>query len=423
MSTTLHWLAGLLIGSLFIAAPAEAATRTVCLQFKISDARTVCPESGDPGAKRVCNPGSYGELEGWRYELWDKDSSGSDEYIGTWRIGNTGRRCTTFEWEGSSYSKGEANPDLYVILKNRVQPVSGGVLTRGVKGDGTAYSHTSWRNGTSGDSNAYVAQDCASGTTCQIASGTSLLPTSSTTSNKSLMLMSLDSAQRALETFDGAINSTGNHILLYVDELADLPSACSTACAADRDAIYMPDSLAHEGDRSTHEMGHVLQMREFGQDYLRDVCGSGWSVTSTEYESCATTEGFASYVGSVSWYEPNNSSTVPYFYGYNIETATPYSSTCSSNAGLPLQVMKSFWDFDDYNDETGVTPASAYDDTARKSTTWLLNNWDLFPNGTADGKDYENSNDGVNMWDYVNNVGITNTATFLNHNCLAHQDH
>lgn len=417
--------ATLLIGSLIAAAPASAATRTVCLQFKIADDRTDCPESGDPGARRVCVPGGYGEVEGWLYELWDKDDDGNDEYIGTWRVGGTGRRCVTFEWENSSYDKGEANPDVYPILKNRVEPTGGGVRARGVDGSGTAYSQTTWRDGSAVDDDAYLAENCTTGASCQIVSGASLLPTSDTASNKGLMLMALDSAQRALQTFGSSINDT-DEILIYVDELADLPAPCDTACAEDRTAIYIPDTLADDGDRATHEMGHVFQMREFGQDYLRDDCslnGDGWSVTGEEYDSCSTTEGFASYVGIASWYDPNHASSAPFYSGFDAERATPQSATASVNAGIALQVTKAFWDYDDAPADTGTGCGAGYDDTSNSGTTWLLNNWDVFSSGTADRKDYESGSNGVNMWDYDVNTGLASTTTFIYHNCLDSQEY
>jgi hypothetical protein len=274
------------------------------------------------------------------------------------------------------------------------------------------------RNGT-----AYVANDCSTSGSCDVYSSGYLVPVTDPNAEKALMLMSIDSAQRALAHFDASINDS-SRIDFYVDDDADLPQSCPTACAESRTRIYMPTNLAHQGDRATHEVGHVLHMREFGQDWLRDDCslnGSGWSPGSLENESCATAEGFASYVGVVAWYDPNDSTSVPFYSSWNVETATPLSATCSTNAGYPIQVTRTFWDMDDWNNEAGAGAAAGDDDTQSYSSTSLLDRWDNFPDGTGNRDDGENDADGVNMRDYDANT-TTDFMPSLEHNCVESQD-
>ncbi|MCO6439743.1 MAG: hypothetical protein J5I81_01390, partial [Nitrococcus mobilis] len=154
--------------------------------------------------------------------------------------------------------------------------------------------------------------------------------------------------------------------------------------------------------------------------------GSGHSLTSLEHESCATTEGWANFIGVVSWYEPNNASTVPFGWGRNFETAAPFQASCTDNAHSTYQVAKAFWDLDDFNNEDGSGIASSWDDRMSYSTTWIAQGWRQFPDGTGNRQDFESGADGVNMRDYYwNNTSRFNSnlfETLIRHNCLTAQD-
>src|SRR5262249_23489894 len=108
-----------LVTVLFVGS-AWAAERTVCFHLELADGRYNCPAPSEAGARRACNAGGYSDAVGHQVELWDKDWSSDDEYIGTWYLGGGGTQCITFEWENASYSKGEANPDLYLRYINVV---------------------------------------------------------------------------------------------------------------------------------------------------------------------------------------------------------------------------------------------------------------------------------------------------------------
>lgn len=400
----------------------SAAQRTVCYRVRLADERTNCATPSEAGARRACNAGGYNDTVGHYIELWDKDWSSSDEKIGTWYINGSGTRCASFEWEGASYSKGEWNPDVYLKYINKVRKTgtSGSVTVTAVDTNGSSHPKTSWRNGSGSNPDRFVAMNCNTGSNCNVYSG-SLVPTNARSSERAKRIMALDSAQHALQVFGGIMDT--NVKMHYPGK-----DSCSTSCAVNRDEIHITESRGTNGFNVAHEVGHLVQMQEFNQDFLRDDCswnGNGHNLSSIEHESCATTEGWANFVGVVSWYEPNNAATVPFGWGRNFETATLEFSSCSDNAHNTLQVAKSFWDLDDFNDELGVGAATGDDDIMRYNTQYIGRGWRQFGNGTGNRQDNESGADGVNMKDYFNNnINRFNQnlfETLIDHNCLSAQ--
>lgn len=402
-----------------------AAQRNVCFRMQLRDDRTNCAESSETGALRACNPGGYVDMVGHQVELWDKDWSGADEYVGTWYIGGGGTQCIAFEWENADYSKGETHPDLYLRYINRVNRTgySNYIYVRGVNTDNSAASNTSWRNGQSGDEDRYVAINCTASTSCSIFSSGTLVPTNDIASDRAIRIMALDSAQHTLQAA-GEVMDT--HISLQYPGQSD----CPTSCAPDRDLVKITASRGVNGSNVTHEVGHVIQMQEFNQDWLRDDCsrnGDGHSLTSLEHESCATTEGWANYIALVSWYEPNNGGTVPFGWGRDFETANLQFATCSDNAHNEIQTGKGWWDLDDWNNEAGSGAAAGDDDRLAYGSTDIIRGWRQFDDGSDNREDGESGQDGVNMRDYwANNSGRFTAAgafeTLVEHNCLQAQD-
>jgi len=250
----------------------------------------------------------------------------------------------------------------------------------------------------------------------------SLVPTNDRASERALRIMALDSAQHTLQVLGETMN---RHVRLHYPGRSD----CPTSCTDDRQNFHIFGTQGGDGILVGHELGHVIQMQRFGQDNLRDdvsKSGNGWGLTSDEYDSGATTEGFASYVGVVSWYEPNRFDTVPTGWGLNFEAAAPNRSTCSSNRGIPLQVAKAFWDLDDWNDEVGGGITSGWNDDLHYRTEDIIIGWDFFPNGSGNRQNDESDIHGVNMRDYYENTRGWFTAsgyfeTFIQHNCLQDQ--
>lgn len=402
-----------------------AESRLVCFRIQLRDDRVNCATPGETGARRACDQGSYVDMVGHQIELWDKDTGSTDELVGTWYIGGAGSQCISFEWENAQYSKGEPDPDLYlryVNVVNRTQ-YSNFIRVKAVDTDGSNHPVTTWRNGQAGDPDRFVARNCQSGVTCMIFPSGTMVPTNDVASERGLWIMALDSAQHTIQAF-GEVMDT------HVDMHYPGQASCPTSCAVSRTEIHITQSRGNNGFNVAHEVGHVIQMQEFNQDSLRNDCsqnGGGWNLTSDEFESCATAEGWASFVGVTSWYEPNNTGTTPMGWGRDFERATPQGSTCSGNSGIPIQVAKAFWDLDDWNNEDGAGVADGEDDRLAYNTLDIARGWRQFGDGTSNRQDFESDSNGVNMRDYYwNNTGrFTATGffeTFLEHNCLESQD-
>ncbi|WP_144391853.1 hypothetical protein [Pleionea sediminis] len=405
----------------------DAATRRVCFQLKFADSRTDCPSTATAGARRGCNTtGSYSDMVGHYIEAWDKDGGdgSDDEYIGLWYLTGGGTQCLTFEWENANYSKGEANPDVYLKYVNKVRATSGSSKIVEAKNHaGNAHNKTSWRNGSGSNSNLYVATNCQTGSSCRIYPAGAMAPTTNAATQRAKRIMALDSVQHALQVY-GSIMEHNVDMRYPCD-----PNGCGSSRAISQTVFDIDDdSSVTSGKVAPHELGHVLQMQLFNQNKLRDDCsrnGSGHGMTTIEWESCATTEGWANYVAAVSWYNPGNSASSPVGWGVNFETASPvFTNSCTNTAHTELAVARAFWDLDDANNEAGVTPASG-DDEKNSSTTFIANGWKRFDNGTGNGDDYESGRDGVNVRDYYrNNSGYFSGQffeTLVEHNCLEAQ--
>ena len=402
---------------------AFAAERTVCFHLQFADRRYNSPDNTEAGARRP-RSASYSNAVGHQVELWDKDQNSEDDYIGTWYIGGEGTQCITFEWENSPAGKGEPHPDVYLRYINIVNRTgfTNYITVKAVTTDGADHPATSWRNGPPDEPDRYVAQNILPDTVGVMFPSGSLVPTNDVASPRALRIMALDSAQHTLQVLGETMN---RHVKLHYPGRA----ACPTSCADDRENFHIRDIQGGDGILVSHELGHVIQMQRFGQDNLRDDLskgGDGWQLTSDEYDSGATQEGFASYVGIVSWYEPNQHDTVPRGWSLDFETATPNNPTCSANRGIPVQVAKAFWDVDDWNDEPAAGGVTEGGDTLHYRTEDIIVGWDHFADGSGNRQNDESDRDGVNMRDYYENNRNWFTAagffnTFVRHNCLQDQ--
>lgn len=421
---TFNYLASLAILSTLclVASSAFAANRTVCYQVQIRDERVGCPVVGTTGVKRACNPvGNYSDFVGAGVQLWDKDTAaGDDDYIGTFRIGGTGTRCATFDWETIRQShpdNTEANPDLYIKVVYEVGRIAGGGPIIAMKdGSGNTLPAVSWR-----ESGAlFNIANCATGTTCTF--GSIHVPTNSTTNDMAQRFMMVDSAQRNLELHGNLMDGTTVYGW-YPVTLNPAGVSCSTGLAWDRTNFCMPQDRGDDGDVVTHEVGHVVNMQVFEQDALNCQKNGAWNmVSSVGFDSGATCEGFASYVAGAAWYNSNNTAVQPFFFGADLEDeALLPGVTCDDHRDIPLQVAKAFWDLVDWNNEPGTRAGVADDDTEMVASPNVFLWLDYFPDGTANRQDRESDSDGVNMYDYSFRAG-GREETLLEHNCLADQD-
>ncbi|MBB3457225.1 hypothetical protein FHT86_005543 [Rhizobium sp. BK313] len=403
---------------------ATAAPRTVCFNLRFADDRNNCPAPAN-GVLRGCQAGSDVDAIGHQIELWDKDQNSPDDLIGTWYVNGGGTQCATFEWERSAASLGEHDPDVYMRYINRVNQTgfSNYVFVQVVRRDGGAHPATTWRNGQPGDPDRYVANNCTAGSTCYMFPSGYLLPTSDVASERAQRIMTLDSAQHMLQVYSDLMN---RNVKLHFPGKDD----CTTSCATDRENYHIFKTQGRDGILSTHELGHVLQMQIFGQDSLTDDVskgGNGWSLTSDEFDSGATTEGWASYVAVVSWFDPNNSASNPVGWSVNFDAATPTNATCSNNRGIPLQVARAFWDIDDWNNEAGAGAAGRARDALAYGTLDIARGWQHFADGSGNRQNDESDMHGLNARDYYWNNTWWLAApeffeTFIEHNCLQDQD-
>jgi hypothetical protein len=249
----------------------------------------------------------------------------------------------------------------------------------------------------------------------------SLVPTFDTASARGMWIQALDSSQHVLEVFGGIMDTD-------IDLIYPGKASCPRSCSSNRHDLNLGVGVGDDGSILAHELGHAIQKQEFDTDDLRNECGGSHTLVSVEADSCATAEGFADYVAAVSWYEPNDTATVPFAFGYNLETNTLTNSVCVLNRGIELQAVKAFWDMDDFHNEGGVGGSYGSNDHDSWSSTDIAMGWRQFPHGTGDGEDFETGDDGVNMWDYYNNnvarldANGTFSETFIAHNCLESQD-
>ncbi|MEE9365610.1 MAG: hypothetical protein V3W44_02890, partial [Dehalococcoidales bacterium] len=400
---------------------ASAAERTVCYRLRLEDDRDDCPTSGVTGVRRACDPGNHSDLVGVEFELWDKDggSGSSDEYIGTYRVAGTGTRCVIFEWENASYSNNEANPDVFVKMHLRTSASASGPEIIAVDDNGDTYAKTSWRNGTSADDDAYTARNCKVGESCDIGE---LVPTHDPDSDRGQSIQIIDSAQRVLEIYEDEMDS-GNILAWYPDNRNQDPD-CGTGVTWTQHDFCIPSGRGDDGDLATHEMGHIVHMQMYDQNSLsHQYVGGGWNMTSVETESAATVEGWAAYVAAVAWYNPQTNNVVPFYGSFDLEEPEPFAQ-CTQNREIALQVAKSFWDYDDDENEDGDGGASAWDDRSDKGTRWMARQWKEFPDGNGNRENGESDADGPNLWDYINYACSgcsSSTETLLEHNCVQNQ--
>jgi hypothetical protein len=281
--------------------------------------------------------------------------------------------------------------------------------------DDVEWADSTWRN-------SAVAEDCAA--LCYISD---MLFASDPASDVGQMIQALDSAQRPLVAFAGAINYPGTNIKLHLSPTNDPCSGGITACATTNQDIYVFSTRTRQGTTPPHEVGHLLQKKEFNNtNDLVDDCSSGGSthaMDSIEFDSCATQEGWADYVSIVSWWDPNDADSRPSKQGFDAEEANPEGSSCVQASGMEGQVMRGFWDLDDNNNEGAQGEASG-DDDASSSTTNLLDHWGEFDAGEGDRQFHEDDFNGVNVFDYEYNAGLnaTQSEAFIDHNCLQWQE-
>jgi hypothetical protein len=426
ISQTLTAISAAILVLGFQLSAAIAATRTVCVHLAYNDDRVDCPAPGTTGARYTCQPANgWSTALGHTLELWDKDPTGGDEFIGYFVTGRTpgSASCFAFEWENASYSLGEANPDVYIRYRYEASGQANGLFVQAQDENGNRFTTITWRNGTSSNSEAHVAMDCTNGSSCWINGGGILYPNSSGSSPETVGMGGIDAAAAALVPFISVEDINPSRLI----PLKIYTNACSGGCA-NIATIWATWTKATQPEVMTHEMGHVMQFRAVdnelgGNDTNKNDPSGSWGMWSDEHEEVTLVEGFATYVGVVSYYDPQVSAVVPIFGGSNVETNS--FTNCSTSHVFVGSVIRGLWDIDDINNESAhASVDSGYADATSIATPLLMTYWTYFPSGTGNRQRQESDVDGPNIRDYAVNSGLTTTGTrsLIDHNCLEGQD-
>lgn len=364
-------------------------------------------------------------------ELWDKDNTNSDDFIGEYTLNPSTEEATSFclgfTWDG--VARGEAAPDVYLRTRFEVRDGSGSSFSsKACESDNSPNDSCSneaienWRN--------YAVTNCVSCT-----SPVTLVFNSDPAGYYNRIAMVMHSAAAFEDRFASSTHRQNNHYY-WIDG-----DACSGACVyAQRKWISMPLSSARRWGTPTHEAGHLMHKQALDENgFPGQPCGcsggvcnpNGHSMTGASNERCATTEGFAHYIHAVSWWNPSASASRPEKDGYSIEGGGgTTSSSCFTNSEIELEVARTFWDYDDSNNEgTQGAPASG-DDSSNRPTSSILQVWRDFPNGTANHASDEDEDanpsstwpeDACNLEDYAANANDSQFNDAMDHNATSCQ--
>jgi len=394
----------------------QAATRTVCGSVKFKDYRTGCTGNGVDLTGRLdpCSGSTGNEMNIRKtfIEVWDNDPGGTDDYIGKWFVPSRGSFCLTFEWENKSYSMGEANPDVYFRYSD---------WKWGYGGDFAQLTVEDWDEDTatsapppaiSWDVTGYRAEECTNGANCWLGG---VLLVSTTNDDLAKRFMIGDTGAHTLDVFgdDSSDPRIGNYTALYETEGTGGVSMSATSFK-----VY--DGSAHNMLTTPHEMGHRYIRTLWGDtdyaphSYTACYPGASHTLVSQECDRVATDEGWCNYIAVRSWWDPENTSSVPYLWNHDFERAVPVYTVgvytikdChTANRGVELAVARGFWDLDDAHQDSSAAPAPVRTDYVNLDSLELAMNWTRFSPGTANrriGEGYgltPTDYNGANLWDY-----------------------
>jgi hypothetical protein len=396
----------LVAGLLGIAASAGAETRKVCGYIKFLDDRIGCDGCGNaenlPGRIDPCNgPGTDYYAGKIKMELWDHDTWGSDEYIGTWYLPWHGGFCINFEWEDADYSKGEYDPDLYLKYTSWNWGYYDTIQVR--LNDPSEFGLADAKPPEIEWSDNRV-NNCQNGSTCWFSSVNYASQTSGSL-NQSLFMVG-DTGSHTYTAFhdhgeDAALDTVTLNFKGTAGTSAYSPGSQTIGIHNDDDTS--PWTPAHEIGHAYHDQ--LMGMNGFG---TFSYCGygtpapCGHSLTSQEYDKAATMEGWANYVAARSWWDPQDEDSCPCVYGWDVHDNTPPNAAdADDNRGIELLVARGFWDLDDVTEDSSVAPCTLrWDNIDLDSVTDIAHVWSLVPPGSANRQGQEDDFDGANLWDY-----------------------
>lgn len=384
-----------------------------CVRVQYFSNFTGCPtsQSGMRGNGVACNASTYRNLQGLIVDVYDRDETNADDFIGTFQLNyaneTSSSACINFNWDGAA--RGEALPDVYITTHYQVRGTNSSPYYSQICDSnfspGTSCSGTSgvtWRDS--------AVTDC---TACSA----NLAFSTSATDSRNTRAMILSSAQKFEQMSTAAGGRTANVFYWYNGNICG-----ESPCTISEKWISMPTASgqARQWEVAAHEAGHVYesQLLDLGVGgVVPDKCDDFHFINVPSNNTCAMTEGWADYISMVSWWDPVNTASVPIAYGgFDFEHGAPVFSNCAQNSDVEGTVARILWDMDDAAGDLIPAPGSGVD-SLDFTTAAMAQIWSQFPQGTANGNNKEDINvvtgpfDMLNMKDYESHSGSALTIS------------
>lgn len=376
--------------------------------------------------------------DGFVVELWDRDPDGSDEFLGTWMLDywlpTTQWACIAFDWSTWMNLEFESLPDPYIVSRYAARPndLSSDFEVKLCASRGTGSNCTlggemsrSWRTQYNNDCNG----------TCY----SPVLNFGNENVSPNSTAMVLASAQRFARVFGNSAPLQGQRTLFWMGGTECVitctsPSNCIyNACSYEDNWVSWPETFNLTWSVAAHELGHSIHQFALGLNYLPGIgCPIPHGFTTPNNESCANTEGWANYVATRTWWNPDNALSNPKLGSVEIEAGglgpwdpSGCTASTSSNEDLEVQVTRALWDMRDVFNEGAVAPSTA-PDSLSVSDEVLMAGWSDFSPGLSNhqllevssGEDIFNFRDYMYyIYPYVVDSDLDDTV--LGRNCVA----
>lgn len=367
-----------------------------CVRARYLDNFQSCPTdtTGMDWWMPYCDQTTRVPVLGLVVHLYDHDSVTSDDYIGSYALHYDDLddySCISFSWNQNL--RDELYPDVYI--KTNFDVVD------------TEYGANEWAHLCQSDQEAKDECEDKYGYTWSAHYESNL----SGTAYKSLSFgdevniwnrraMSMAAIQHFLRSFRGN-RMTGDLNAWWNGDQCTDSSGNPWPCSYDDNWFTVTDDLYRRWTVGPHEAGHCYQKQLFEQGSLTgQSCPDPHYLDGASNDACATREGFAEFVSTVTWYPlgSGGSSGDPVCDGEQVEDGAKEYTSCSQNAMTEIQVARTFWDLYD-SQADGLDTASV--DRTRFD---IARTWDAFSNGTGNHNDKEGGSNGCNLWDFHYNA-------------------
>ncbi len=351
-------------------------------------------------------------------QLWDRDETSADDYIGTWGLyysADGNYCCLDFQWDQAA--ENEWYPDPYIKTSYRVMDTEFADSTK-YKGhfctddcDCNSRPTATWRG-------SYYS-DLGKDETTTLAS----LRYGSRTSDLNRKGMLAASFQKYFRTWRsyGATNDIYATIVFIGGSYSSNDKCVQLAEFANDSLTY---EMYRRWDMPVHEAGHSGHVQLLGQSLIA-TCPSPHYGYCGYNDHCATYEGWTEFVTMRAWYPNSKLTSKPTYYTYVNEypiepggiqflnDKDPWHSNCNNacDEGLAdarcysrseIMVARTYWDIWD-------NQVDGDHDTSDVEVSWkkMARTWINFPDGTGNSESAESS-PYFNMRDYcINSASIS----------------